>query len=110
MHSRPCQPAKQTTTCGLRRTPLNAYERQELPSSCRIHASQDRRRCRNFRVTVAGMAPRKRKKSGAVPTAKPQTSDQAPGEEVVQVNDQYKRRAAPPDMTQEEQAQHQTGG
>jgi hypothetical protein len=56
------------------------------------------------------MAPRKRKKSGAVPTAKPQTSDQAPGEEVVQVNDQYKRRAAPPDMTQEEQAQHQTGG
>ena len=56
------------------------------------------------------MARRKRKKTGAVPTAKPQTSDQAPGEEVVQVNDQYKRRAAPPDMTQEEQAQHQTGG
>jgi len=62
------------------------------------------------RATVASMARRKRKKTGAVPTAKPQTSDQAPGEEVVQVNDQYKRRAAPPDMTQEEQAQHQTGG
>ena len=62
------------------------------------------------RDTVAGMARRKRKEISAVPTAKPQTSDQAPGEEVVQVNDRYKRRAAPPDMTQEEQAQHQTGG
>lgn len=47
---------------------------------------------------------------GSAPTAKPQSSDQAPGEEVVQVNDQYKREQPAPDMTQEEQAQHQTGG
>jgi hypothetical protein len=56
------------------------------------------------------MARRKRREDAAGPTAKPQSSDQAPGEEVVQVNDQYKRKAAAPDMTQEEQAQHQTGG
>ena len=56
------------------------------------------------------MARRKRKDKDARPTAKPQSSDQAPGEEVVQVNDSYKRDAAAPDMTQEEQAQHQTGG
>jgi hypothetical protein len=63
------------------------------------------------RDTVAGMARRKRKEiTRTVPTAKPQSSDQAPGEEVVQVNDAYKRRAAAPDITQEEQAQHQTGG
>ena len=35
------------------------------------------------------MRRRKRKTTGTQPTAKPQTSDQAPGEEVVQVNDQY---------------------
>jgi len=62
------------------------------------------------RDTVEVMARRKQKKIGAAPTAKPQSSDQAPGEEVVQVNDAYKRKAAAPDMTQEEQAQHQTGG
>jgi hypothetical protein len=56
------------------------------------------------------MPRRKRKTPGSAPTAKPQSSDQAPGEEVVQVNDQYKGGDAAPDMTQEEQAQHQTGG
>jgi hypothetical protein len=56
------------------------------------------------------MARRKRKTTGSAPTAKSQSSDQAPGEEAVQVNDQYRRGEAPPDMTQEEQAQHQTGG
>jgi hypothetical protein len=62
------------------------------------------------RATVEGMARRKRKGTGDRPTAEPKSSDQAPGEEVVQVNDQYKRGAAAPDLTQEEQAQHQTGG
>jgi hypothetical protein len=56
------------------------------------------------------MPRRKRKGSGLQPTAKPQKSDQAPGEEVVQVNDQYRGGEPAPDMTQEEQAQHQTGG
>jgi hypothetical protein len=62
------------------------------------------------RGTVGIMRRRKRKEIDAHPTAKAQSSDQAPGEEVVQVNDRYKRDAPAPDMTQEEQAQHQTGG
>ena len=57
-----------------------------------------------------GMPRRKRKVSTPQPTAKPQSSDQAPGEEVVQVNDQYRGDEPAPDMEQEEQAQHQTGG
>jgi len=56
------------------------------------------------------MRRRKRKPIESAPTAKPKTSDQAPGEEVVQVNDQYRGGEPAPDMTQEEQAQHQTGG
>jgi hypothetical protein len=56
------------------------------------------------------MPRRKRNRPETPPTAKPQTSDQAPGEEVVQVNDQYKGSEPAPDMEQEEQAQHQTGG
>jgi hypothetical protein len=56
------------------------------------------------------MPRRKRKVSEPRPTAKPQSSDQAPGEEAVQVNDQYRGGEPAPDMTQEEQAQHQTGG
>ena len=56
------------------------------------------------------MPRRKRKASGPRPTAKPKSSDQAPGEEVVQVNDQYRGDEPAPDMQQEEQAQHQTGG
>jgi hypothetical protein len=56
------------------------------------------------------MPRRKRKQAGATPTAKPKSSDQAPGEEVVQVNDKYRGGGPAPDMTQEEQAQHQTGG
>ncbi len=56
------------------------------------------------------MSRRKRKAPGSAPTAKSQRSDQAPGEEVVQVNDQYRGGGPAPDMTQEEQAQHQTGG
>ena len=61
-------------------------------------------------ATFAGMPRRKRKVIGSAPTAKPQSSDQAPGEEAVQVNDQYRGGGAAPDMKQEEQAQHQTGG
>ena len=57
-----------------------------------------------------GVPRRKRKGSGPQPEAKPQSSDQAPGEEVVQVNDQYKGGEPAADMQQEEQAQHQTGG
>jgi hypothetical protein len=56
------------------------------------------------------MPRRKRQRSEAQPTAKPKSSDQAPGEEVVQVNDQYRGDEPAPDMQQEEQAQHQTGG
>jgi len=83
-------------------------ERGKAPTKYR----QQARRHLKERATRygCGMPRRKRKEIGAVPTAKPQSSDQAPGEEVVQVNDRYKRRAAAPDMTQEEQAQHQTGG
>jgi hypothetical protein len=66
-------------------------------------------RCRGS-VYGLGMPRRKRKGSGPQPTAKPQSSDQAPGEEVVQVNDQYRGGEPAPDMQQEEQAQHQTGG
>ena len=54
--------------------------------------------------------PRRKRKGGSAPTAKPQGSDQAPGEEVVQVNDRYRGGEPPPNMKQEEQAQHQTGG
>jgi len=46
----------------------------------------------------------------SAPTARPQTSDQAPGEDVVQVNDRYMGGSPPPDMNQEAHAQHQTGG
>jgi len=56
------------------------------------------------------MPRRKRKQAETTPTAKPKSSDQAPGEEVVQVNDKYRGGGPAPDMTQEEQAQHQTGG
>jgi hypothetical protein len=56
------------------------------------------------------MPRRKGHRSEAPPTAKPKSSDQAPGEEVVQVNDQYRGDEPAPDMQQEEQAQHQTGG
>jgi hypothetical protein len=65
-----------------------------------------------FRGSVYGfgMPRRKRHRSEAPPTAKPKSSDQAPGEEVVQVNDQYRGDEPAPDMQQEEQAQHQTGG
>ncbi|MDQ6877799.1 MAG: hypothetical protein M3082_08890 [Candidatus Dormibacteraeota bacterium] len=56
------------------------------------------------------MRRRKRKPAGAAPTAKPQTSDQAPGEEVVQVNDQYSGGGPPPEVEPSEHAQHPTGG
>jgi GNAT superfamily N-acetyltransferase len=45
-----------------------------------------------------------------VPAAGPQTSDQAPGEETVQVNDQYRGGGKPPEAGPREDAQHQTGG
>jgi hypothetical protein len=70
------------------------------------HASESMPRS----VYGLGMPRRKRKGSGPQPTAKPQSSDQAPGEEVVQVNDQYRGGEPAPDLQQEEQAQHQTGG
>jgi hypothetical protein len=38
------------------------------------------------------------------------TSDQAPGEETVQVNDKYTGGGPPPDPGQSENGQHQTGG
>jgi hypothetical protein len=38
------------------------------------------------------------------------TSDQAPGEETVQVNDQYSGGGPPPEPAQSEHGQHQTGG
>jgi len=44
------------------------------------------------------------------PTAKPQVSDQAPGEEVIQVNDRYKGGGPPPEGGPRRDAQHQTGG
>jgi hypothetical protein len=56
------------------------------------------------------MPRRKRKTIGPLPTAKPKTSDQAPGEEVVQVNDQYAGGGPPPDVEPSEHAQHPTGG
>jgi hypothetical protein len=38
------------------------------------------------------------------------TSDQAPGEETVQVNDRYSGGGPPPEPAQSEHGQHQTGG
>ena len=58
----------------------------------------------------SGMPRRKRNKSGSQPTAKPQRSDQAPGEEVVQVNDQYAGGGPAPDAAPSEHEQHPTGG
>jgi hypothetical protein len=51
-----------------------------------------------------------RQNNGSAPTAKPQSSDQPPGEDVVQVNDRYTGGSPPPDPSQEAHAQHQTGG
>ncbi len=65
---------------------------------------------RGVEETHLRMFQRKRNISGPAPKARPPSSDQAPGEEVVQVNDQYRGGQPPPDMQQEEQAQHQTGG
>jgi hypothetical protein len=53
---------------------------------------------------------RRKRKTGTKPTAKPQTSDQAPGEEVVQVNDQYAGGGPAPEVEPSEHAQHPTGG
>lgn len=53
---------------------------------------------------------RKRKTVEPQPTAKPKTSDQAPGEEVVQVNDKYAGGGPAPDVEPSEHAQHPTGG
>jgi len=56
------------------------------------------------------MSQRKRRTVRRRPTAKPQTSDQAPGEETVQVNDRYVRGGPAPDSDPAEHIQHQTGG
>jgi hypothetical protein len=61
-------------------------------------------------VYRVGMPRRKRQSPPLRPTAKPQTSDQAPGEEAVQVNDRYKGGESPPEAGPREEAQHQTGG
>ena len=54
---------------------------------------------------------RRRHQPGALATAKrPATSDQAPGEETVQVNDQYAGGGPPPSRHTSEHDQHQTGG
>lgn len=41
---------------------------------------------------------------------KPLSSDQAPGEETVQVNDKYTGGGPPPSLDPSEHFQHQTGG
>ncbi len=56
------------------------------------------------------MTRRKRKAVHPRPTAKPKTSDQAPGEEVVQVNDQYAGGGPAPELEPSEHGQHHTGG
>ena len=56
------------------------------------------------------MARRKRHQNGAKPTAKPKTSDQAPGEQVVQVNDKYVVNGPPPGDAPQHDEQHKTGG
>jgi hypothetical protein len=56
------------------------------------------------------MSRRKRKVIDPQPSAKPTTSDQAPGEEVVQVNDQYAGGGPAPEVEPSEHAQHPTGG
>jgi len=56
------------------------------------------------------MPRRKRRVPPVRPTAKPQASDQAPGEAVVQVNDRYQGGGPPPDVEPKRDAQHQTGG
>ena len=43
-------------------------------------------------------------------SAREATSDQAPGEEMVQVNDQYAGGGPPPELVPSENDQHQTGG
>ena len=48
--------------------------------------------------------------SGPEIEVKDVTSDQAPGEEAVQVNDQYSGGGPPPEPAQSETGQHQTGG
>jgi hypothetical protein len=53
---------------------------------------------------------RRKRKTGNQPTAKPQTSDQAPGEEVVQVNDKYVGGGPAREVLPSEHAQHPTGG
>jgi hypothetical protein len=52
----------------------------------------------------------KRKATEPQPTAKPTTSDQSPGEEVVQVNDKYAGGGPAPELAPSEHAQHPTGG
>jgi hypothetical protein len=55
------------------------------------------------------MAPQTRH-SGSEIDAKRVNSDQAPGEETVQVNDRYSGGGPPPEPAQSEIGQHQTGG
>jgi hypothetical protein len=61
-------------------------------------------------LAVLAVAWRSRKRSAAHPTAKPQSSDQAPGEEVVQVNDRYTGGGPPPANQPDADLQHPTGG
>jgi len=62
-------------------------------------------------VTRRIKASRRRHQPGALATTtRPATSDQAPGEETVQVNDQYVGGGPPPSHSPSEHDQHQTGG
>ncbi len=53
---------------------------------------------------------RRQKLSRTEATKAPATSDQAPGEETVQVNDKYVGGGPPPEKDPAEHIQHQTGG
>ena len=66
-----------------------------------------RKRARSAKVA----ATRQRRKPPADSThITPLNSDQAPGEETVQVNDQYVGGGQPPAQKPSEHDQHQTGG
>ncbi|HSP09420.1 MAG TPA: hypothetical protein VLU92_07470 [Candidatus Dormibacteraeota bacterium] len=65
----------------------------------------------NRKVTSQIKPKPRRHQPGALATARrPATSDQAPGEETVQVNDQYVGGGPAPAHSATEHDQHQTGG
>ena len=62
------------------------------------------------RQQVHGQVRRRPRVTGDAPSNKPLSSDQAPGEETVQVNDQYAGDGPAPAVNPLEHQQHQTGG